>query len=249
MGDPSNPESAETPESHESQERSEGGSSPRPFVGWRDLHLWEIQPVRDVLLGLAILGLFVLGEAMSVVTVPLLLAVLLAYLFEPVIVWVRHRTSLGRQAVVGGLIGATVLFLVVPTVVGISIGAAQLVGLVGSTNERVGLLYQSVQAPGDEALAERLRDEAGPAWSWMRDQLLASETGFDPSGYLEAINTRLQESGGSLLGSTASFGVDAVTGVLGFMGGVLAFGFAVFLTLFFFFFVSTVILPSINAPE
>ena len=60
------------------------GKSPRA-IGWRDLHLWEIQPVRDVLLGLAIVGLFLLGEATSVVTVPLLLAVLFAYLFEPVI--------------------------------------------------------------------------------------------------------------------------------------------------------------------
>jgi predicted PurR-regulated permease PerM len=74
-------------------------------IGWRDLHLWQIQPVRDVLLGLAIVGLFLLGDATSVVTVPLLLAILFAYLFEPVIAWLEAKSRFTRPAVVGGLIG------------------------------------------------------------------------------------------------------------------------------------------------
>lgn len=208
-------------------------------IGWRDLHLWEIQPVRDVLLGLAVLGLFVLGEMTSVVTVPLLLAILLAYLFEPAIGWVERRAGLSRPVVVGGLIGATVLFLVVPAIVGISVGIAQLAGLIGATSERVALLYDSVQAPGDPALADRLATEAGPAWSWMRERLLADETRVHLAGLLESLNQRLSESGASVIGSTASFGLGAVERAVGLIGGVFGFGFMVFLTLFFFFFVST----------
>ena len=49
------------------------------------LHLWQIQWVRDVLL--LLIGVFTvwLGYAMRDITVPLLVALLLAYLFEPLI--------------------------------------------------------------------------------------------------------------------------------------------------------------------
>lgn len=212
--------------------------SPRT-IGWRDLHLWQIQPVRDVLVGLAVVGLFILGDATSIVTVPLLLAILIAYLFEPVIAWFESKTSLTRPAVVGGLIGATVLLVVVPTVVGVSVGVAQFAGLVGSTGERIGMVYESVQAPDDKALEERVSSEGGPAWSWIRDQLLESETQDTVQPILKTVRERLKEGASSVLGSTATLGVDAVRSVLDFVGGAFAVAFAVFLTGFFFFFVST----------
>lgn len=40
---------------------------PTPRVTWRDLHLWQIQPVRDVLLIVAVVGLFWLGDKISLV--------------------------------------------------------------------------------------------------------------------------------------------------------------------------------------
>ena len=52
---------------------------------WRRLHLWQIQPIRDAAVLLLFLGLFKLGYLLSAVTVPLLIAILLAYLFEPVV--------------------------------------------------------------------------------------------------------------------------------------------------------------------
>ncbi|MCA9304273.1 MAG: hypothetical protein KC996_09140, partial [Phycisphaerales bacterium] len=55
-------------------------------TNWAKLHLWQMQPVRDVLLVLGVLLLVWLGQKVSVVTVPLILAIMLAYLFEPVIV-------------------------------------------------------------------------------------------------------------------------------------------------------------------
>ncbi|MBZ0171536.1 MAG: hypothetical protein K8E66_04080, partial [Phycisphaerales bacterium] len=67
--------------------RKKASTSGKPTIMWRELHLWQIQPVRDVLLVLAIVGLFWLGDKIGIVTVPLLLAILLAYLFEPVIQW------------------------------------------------------------------------------------------------------------------------------------------------------------------
>ena len=208
-------------------------------IGWRDLHLWQIQPVRDVLLVLAIVGLFWLGEKISIVTVPLLLAILLAYLFEPVIAWASRRTSLSRNGVVAGLIGAVVLLVAVPTILGITFGVAQFAGLLGATSERVGMVYDSVRSPEDTALAERVTSEAGPAWSFIRDQLLASETHNNLEPMLDAARQRLTEGGAGLVGSTATFGLDAMKSALGLIGGIFGVAFALFLTGFFFYFVST----------
>ena len=55
--------------------------------GWADLHLWQIRFIRDILVGVVVFLLFWLGYAMRDVTVPLLVALLLAYLAEPAIRW------------------------------------------------------------------------------------------------------------------------------------------------------------------
>ena len=62
---------------------SGGGSA--PGRDWRSLHLWQIQWVRDLLVIGAVLGLIHLGYRLSVVNVPMLVALLLAYLFEPLV--------------------------------------------------------------------------------------------------------------------------------------------------------------------
>lgn len=208
-------------------------------IGWRDLHLWQIQPVRDVLLVLAIVGLFWLGDKISVVTVPLLLAILLAYLFEPVIAWAVRRTSLSRNGVVAGLIGAVVLLVAVPTILGITFGVAQFAGLLAATSERVGMVYESVQAPEDAALAARVSEDAGPAWAFIRDQLLQSDTHDSLEPMLEAVRARLADGGAGLVGSTATYGLDAMKSVLRLIGGLFGLAFGLFLTGFFFYFVST----------
>ena len=49
------------------------------------LHVWQIQAVRDVLFVGAVVFLVWIGYAMRAVTVPLLVALGLAYLFEPLV--------------------------------------------------------------------------------------------------------------------------------------------------------------------
>lgn len=88
------------------------------------LHLWQFQSVRDVLFIAAIIGLVWLGYALRAVTVPLLVALLLAYLFEPVVSHLVQRTRYSRTAVVSGLLCsvglmvAVVLFIITMAVVG-----------------------------------------------------------------------------------------------------------------------------------
>jgi predicted PurR-regulated permease PerM len=68
------------------------------------LHLWQVQIVRDLLLvGLVILIVWV-GHALRAVTVPLLMALLLAYLFEPVVSRISRSPRFSRE-------GAVVLIL------------------------------------------------------------------------------------------------------------------------------------------
>ena len=214
---------------------SEPNGSGAERVTWRDLHLWQIQPVRDVLLALAVVGLFWFGNRISVVTVPLLVAVLLAYLCEPVVRWMERRTSLHRRGAVVTLLALIVLLVGVPTLIGIGLGAAQTATLLTSTARRVEMVYQSVNTPGDPVLEARVSTEAGPAWSWMRDRITDSAQRDEMDRVLEMIGAWLRNSTGSLLGATATVGA----GALRIAGGVFTFAFGVFLTGFFFYFVAT----------
>ncbi|MDY7110341.1 MAG: AI-2E family transporter [Planctomycetota bacterium] len=91
------------------------------------LHIWQIQAVRDVLVVAAAVALFWAGYALRTVTVPLLVALLLAYLFEPLIRRLSRHPKVSRAGAVLSLlisVGAAfiiVLALSLPLVVGQSI--------------------------------------------------------------------------------------------------------------------------------
>ena len=67
------------------------------------LHVWQIQGVRDVLFVAAVILIFWIGHALRAVTVPLLVALLLAYLFEPLIKKLCQHPRIKRIHAVGGL--------------------------------------------------------------------------------------------------------------------------------------------------
>ncbi len=86
-------------------------------------HLWEIQAIRDVLLIAGGLSVLWLGHALSPITIPLLVSLLLAYLVEPLVEGLGQRgVSRSRAAAwFVGLFGVLVvgLFaLVLPLIVG-----------------------------------------------------------------------------------------------------------------------------------
>ncbi len=100
-----------------------GGPKQVGDVSFERLHLWQVQAVRDLLLVALVAGLVWLGHAMRAVTVPLLVALLLAYLFEPMVARLSQRPRLSRHMVVGGLLVTVgvllvgVLAVVIPVVV------------------------------------------------------------------------------------------------------------------------------------
>ncbi len=113
-----------------SEQRPSGPESARGAAdrGWAEiarLHLWQIQPVRDVLLIVAALGLIHVGYLARVVTVPLLLGLLLAYLFEPIVRRLAKRTGRTLAALI--VIVAAFVGIGGPVLVGAGFGVAQAV--------------------------------------------------------------------------------------------------------------------------
>ena len=85
------------------------------------LHLWQIQWVRDLILILVVICSVWLGYVMRNITIPLLVALLLAYLFDPLISYLADNPKfpLGRIPVISGILTiltAGVLLVIVVTI-------------------------------------------------------------------------------------------------------------------------------------
>ena len=193
-------------------ERSKG---PRDAAGlpphrqpWYTRHLWQIQPIRDVLLLLAVFGLLYLGYVLRTVTVPLLLALLLAYLFEPVVQRLERTKHFTRQGAVSGILFVVVLFVAVPAALATAFAVVQGVNFAGRVEESIDrvntvtsyvkahetdavpvfdreagtLLFYEVVAPSDDAAGG---DEAG-----VGDPLVSEEESAEESAEGAALEER-----------------------------------------------------------
>jgi len=240
---------------------NESGNRP-PFVR---VHLWQIQAVRDLLLVAAIVMIFWSGYALRAVTVPLLVALLLAYLFEPVIAWLGAKYGISRhRAVVSVLVLACAMvigssLLAIPLVVG---QTAQLVRDVtsGAFRSRIERLEQYV--PEDYRDSFRSAIEVLPAGFAAESALEGEESEVDqdpvppPDGAdamengeisraeIESIvNARVAEI--LAQGPKPSSGADLMAlargssqALLGFLSATIEFGLLAFLIPFYFYFFS-----------
>ena len=148
----------------------DAGTPASPAVGrarpdLRTLHLWQLQPVRDVLVIAAIAGTVYAGYAIRTVTIPLLVALLLAYLCEPVVARLTRSGRMGRPMAVSVIFGAlTVLLgatlgLAIPLAVGqtISFGNSLRSGKYDAAIEKaVGFVPEEYRSEVREWLADNL---------------------------------------------------------------------------------------------
>lgn len=158
-----------------------GGRLPeRPARSWRQLHIWEIQAIRDLLVISAIAGLIWLGYVMRAVTTPLLIALALAYLFEPLISRATERYRVSRPVVVGGLLAALFGLLTLVIVATAPLVVRQVSSMVDDV--RTGRMIRAAER-FEDVLPEALRG----TWRSMLEStgLLDEMVTDDPSGSIE----------------------------------------------------------------
>lgn len=213
---------------------------------WAKLHLWQMQPVRDVLVVLGILLLILIGQKISVVTVPLILAIMLAYLFEPVIVWMMRQFSLSRRSCVIAIIAALVLLIILPAIAATGYGVAQLAMFGSKAAHNIESIQEAyTQFPDAEqqsdAHAYLESDGVGGGWIWVYDKYReASHDENSPwSDTFDSVSGWIADNRDQIAETAAGVGIETVQRVLSFIGAAFGLGFLGFLTAFFFFFVST----------
>ncbi|XOV74593.1 MAG: AI-2E family transporter [Phycisphaerales bacterium] len=127
----------------------------------RDLanrHIWQIQPIRDLLVIVAVLLLLWLGAKLSVVTVPLLLAMLIAYLVEPLVQRATKLSWVSRQGAAAGIIILVALAVVLPATIGGAFAARQGITAVSRLTENIIVLDDVVSNDATEEELDRLPD-------------------------------------------------------------------------------------------
>jgi len=181
---------------------------------WTDRHLWDFQPLRDVGVIAAGVGIVYLGYALRVITVPLLLALALAYLLEPVVRAMHSRGRLNRPSAAVTLIIAMAVVVIGPLVVGGAFAVVQGVQLAGQLPEYLRGLGETVLPAigvGPEEMDRWI--ERGQAWVEANFSALAQ--------------------------GAARRGVGVVGYVTGVVGSLVQVALLLFLVPFFFYFFST----------
>lgn len=141
-------------------------------IDWRRLHLWQIQPLRDICVILLIIALILLGQKLSLVTVPILLALTLAYLFEPLIRFATTRLRLTRSVSAALIILLSFLVVVVPLSIGAAVGVSQGVRYASKLSGTIDTLVKSIDEPDNPSLRAALPSDT---WRKIRDELVDHE--------------------------------------------------------------------------
>ncbi len=144
-------------------------ASPQPPRDWKLHHLWEFQLVRDVLVLLSVFGLLWLGYKLSIVTVPLLIALLLAYLFEPLVAWITRKRLLSRSGAALIIITLAATIIVVPVTFGMGFAVVKGASFASDVATNIARVQRSVNKPADEAL--RMTIPSG-GWTALRNYIV-----------------------------------------------------------------------------
>jgi predicted PurR-regulated permease PerM len=137
---------------------------------WRTLRLWHIQPVRDILVLAMVFGVLYIGYVLSPITVPMLLALLLSYLFEPVVQWLTRSRRIRRPGAALIIIAGFFIAVIAPLGIGLGVGVAQAVRLVETVGSNSNKLVSAVTGEELEA-REAAYNDLPPAWQRLVQEL------------------------------------------------------------------------------
>ncbi|MSR42066.1 MAG: AI-2E family transporter [Phycisphaerales bacterium] len=205
------------------------------------LHLWQIQGIRDILVVGLVVAILYLGYQMRTVTVPLLVALTLAYLVEPVVGYLCTFRFVSRPVAVSLIVFVSALALSITLAIGLPLVIGQGVELLeGARSGR----YDNALSSAVESLPKQYRQTVTDLLERFGHPLgldpVASTTATDvkpPSttstfvGEVAAGFSTLELPWVSLLGSSASQ-------LLAFALAVLRISLVTFLIPFYFWFFS-----------
>ncbi len=129
------------------------------------LHIWQVQAVRDVLIVALIVVAIWAGYALRFVTVPLLLAFALAYLVEPLVRWICSVFRLSRPVAVGLILGSCGVAVVVAGLLFVPMVVRQSSEFVASV--RAGQFDRWIDRAQD-VLPKEFRDEVMRVREWVK---------------------------------------------------------------------------------
>lgn len=143
-----------------------------------DRHLWQIQPLRDISVLAGVLFLVWLGYVLSIVTVPLLLAIAFAYLFEPFVQWLVKQNLFGRSGAAAFIIGIIALVTIVPVGVGGTYAVIQGADVVLELRDDAQAFREAIKEENreDEVIRGRV---SGQPWEWLLNAIESERTRQD----------------------------------------------------------------------
>jgi len=191
------------------------------------LHLWQIQWVRDLLLIVIVVCGIWLGYAMRDITIPLLVALLLAYLFEPLISFLADHPKfpLGRIPVISGILIMLTIGILMVLAVTIPLIISQTSSLMHEFQD--GHLRTKLEQLATKYIPEDIQQEVIQSLEYL------------PSGTSSEVtkvskNTPVENNNKDLLTLAKTTGSVA----LSFVGKLFSFAILVVLIPFYFFFFS-----------
>jgi len=205
----------------------ESGSGKSKQSDIATMHLWQIQWVRDLILILAIICSVWLGYAMRDITIPLLVAMLLAYLFEPLISYLANHPKfpLGRAPVIVGILTLLMVGVVAILAITIPLVISQTTSLVDDIQD--GKLREKLEQLTEQYAPVDVRDEITQTLAYL------------PSGLeIETDETNMLTSPVSEKDGLLRIAQKTGDVALGILGSIVRFSILAVLIPFYFFFFS-----------
>ncbi len=211
--------------------KSDPSPAPRNLA---KLHIWHVQAVRDILLIAAVIGLVWLGYVMRSVTVPLLVALLLAYLFEPLVALLTRRGRVGRPFVAGAIIATVgvavvgLLAILVPVAVD---QTSEIIAKFGDGRARAAAISLAQHVPPS------FRDDLERVIKLLPDGV--QQAGREgPPAPDAAVGDAAVGASAARRHDLVELALGGVRAVMQVLGRVVQLGFLAFLIPFYFFFFS-----------
>lgn len=184
---------------------------------WADRHLWQLRPVRDLIWILLVVAVFWFGYYLQSVFMPVLLALGMAYLFNPIIDYAERRFHMSRPVTISILFFTLFLVLIISLAILVPVLFDQVKDLVLNIK---GYINSVKNEQSDSIIKDILQSIS----NFIDENQLEEKV----RAHLQGLPERAQENAGSIfsaawatLATLFKGTTGALKGTLGFVGDVL----------------------------